>query len=1345
MDYSKFERFDDRELMAMGFLAFYCGPISKGNLLYYLQRISYRLRTQAEKFLQSPNSEDVITRIPAKRCWEEDSYTIADKWNVRTLCWVLSNQPEWLAKFRTVIGKRECIHLFREKLISFIDCYLKGETFTEHFDDGYSYLVSIFTPLIGDEEAEPILKALPTDVVAQLAEVRISECINNDSSESLEPLIDWVTPQDDDSREWEEMLAHLQLGYYLQTGQCSNRLRPIPESRYTDLMLAIKAMAEGDYAKANKLFLFNKQLEKINIWPEHSIVSFLMVVSYIQEHKGIDKKNPFANLANNGGSAQAARIVIEKIATIEPTQCIKEIIRLMESAASEGSINMKLAHMICKWEKLTATELKQNSREIDYRPNSISYDTFATQLAEQTLKSLSVKADWEKAIDSILASEEKINHPETTSVDEASRTSRIAYYYYEGYRNPEIREQSRLKNGKWGCGKRVSDYKFIYYDDDMLDSTDRLVKGLYQRHRYDDVTFSELLPILDGTTDKLFMGEGSPYISCHVKEDKPFLSAKIGTEYISVSSNIPAHQLNSNDEDELMFALTETTPKLTKEVRATQVQRTGELSYFRVPVRLRSYLRMLIQIGQFPLEAEPQLRKLFEQIKGLIEIHSELVEGGSNLPQVDGDSHIVIQALPIGSDYQVQAIVRPLPDGRQLVLPGRGDNNIFDQAADGTRLQIVRNKKLEKQHVQPLVDFMEQAEIDPVSNFVWRVDPYVLLDLLEWIPEQGDDFILEWPEGQQIRLSTTNTQNWHIALKEKAGWFDVEGEVPIDDQTVLSIGQLLELLQDGGGRFIRLQDGQYIRLTDSLRRQLRRLDSVAQTSRGKTRISKLGAGLIADYLEGDINIEHPKSIDNLRKNILDSQNLQAQVPDELNATLRDYQEEGFRWIDRLASWGAGACLADDMGLGKTIQTITYLLYKKAEGASLVVAPASVVANWKKEIARFAPTLNVAVLNDLASDDRKSAIQQAQAGDVVLSTYGLLISEEEPVTEKQWNIVCLDEAHSIKNASTKSSAVCMKLQASRRLILTGTPIQNHLGELWNLFQFINPGLLGSYEQFTQKYIAPIEVAHNKERQQQLKRIVQPFMLRRTKQEVIAELPDKQEITLPVQLSNAEMAIYELIRKEAKSQLEEDASGNGAASVNALAMITKLRMASCAASLAQKKWSGQSSKLEAFSDLVSEICSAGNHILVFSQFTSFLEMAREQLKAQGISDYLYLDGSTPLAKRNKMVEAFQAGKAAVFLISLKAGGLGLNLTNANYVIHLDPWWNPAIEQQATDRAYRIGQQQKVTVYHLISEHTIEEKIVRLHQTKRDLADSLLEGTDMSHKLNASDLLAMLDEAK
>ena len=505
---------------------------------------------------------------------------------------------------------------------------------------------------------------------------------------------------------------------------------------------------------------------------------------------------------------------------------------------------------------------------------------------------------------------------------------------------------------------------------------------------------------------------------------------------------------------------------------------------------------------------------------------------------------------------------------------------------------------------------------------------------------------------------------------------------------------------------------------------------------GHLHISELHASLLGSALNGEIEVKHDKKIEQLQKKIKKSMAQQPALPKHLKADLRDYQTDGFQWMTRMTSWGAGVCLADDMGLGKTVQTIAFMLHTAADGAALVAAPASVVLNWRRELERFAPTLNVVVLN--SSPDRHAAISTATCGDVVLTTYGLFVTESSDLLAKKWNTVCLDEAHVIKNRETKTSGSVMKLQAKNRIILTGTPVQNHLGELWNLYQFINPGLLGSYDQFQKKYIYPIELQQDKERSKQLKRIVQPFILRRTKQEVIEELPDKTEINMPVELSDDELAVYEVIRRRAKKLLDDE-QGNSV-SVNTLAEITRLRQAACSAQLTEKGWTGECSKINTLMTLLEEIVGGGNSVLVFSQFTSFLTLVRETLdKAK--ADYIYLDGSVPMKQREKAVQSFQRGEHPVFLISLKAGGLGLNLTGANYVIHLDPWWNPAVEQQATDRAYRIGQQQNVTVYHLISQHTIEEKILRLHDTKRNLADALLEGTSESHKLTANDLLKLL----
>lgn len=424
-----------------------------------------------------------------------------------------------------------------------------------------------------------------------------------------------------------------------------------------------------------------------------------------------------------------------------------------------------------------------------------------------------------------------------------------------------------------------------------------------------------------------------------------------------------------------------------------------------------------------------------------------------------------------------------------------------------------------------------------------------------------------------------------------------------------------------------------------------------------------------------------------------------------------------------------------MGLGKTVQAIAMMLHLAEKGPALVVCPASVVPNWGNELRKFAPTLNVIILK---TSNREETFATLTAFDVLVITYGLLQTEEERISQKQWSIAVLDEAHAIKNTQTKSSKAAMSIQADFKLALTGTPIQNHLGELWNLFNYCNPGLLGTLPQFTDRYVKneiPSQKIH-------LKKLIAPFILHRTKNKVLDELPPKTEITFSVELSDQEMAFYEALRRQAISTIENNNSSNGQQHLQALAEITKLRLACCNTALVNKEIQLPSSKLDALFEIIEELRANNHRALVFSQFVGHLAIVRKALDKQGIS-YQYLDGSTSISDRGKAVKAFQSGKGDLFLISLKAGGLGLNLTAADYVLHLDPWWNPAIEDQASDRAHRIGQLRPVTIYRLVAKNTIEEKILQLHATKRDLADNLLDGTDQSARLSTADLLNLLKE--
>ncbi|MEL7161930.1 MAG: SNF2-related protein, partial [Bacteroidota bacterium] len=419
-----------------------------------------------------------------------------------------------------------------------------------------------------------------------------------------------------------------------------------------------------------------------------------------------------------------------------------------------------------------------------------------------------------------------------------------------------------------------------------------------------------------------------------------------------------------------------------------------------------------------------------------------------------------------------------------------------------------------------------------------------------------------------------------------------------------------------------------------------------------------------------------------------------------------------------------------------VMVIAAMLAARADqGPSLVIAPASVTRNWLSETERFAPSL-VPVL--IASGADTPLLSQLGTGDLALVSYGLLPFIGEELTEIDWANIILDEAQAIKNAATKRAKTVQQLRGDFKLATTGTPIENHLGELWSLFRFLNPGLLGGKTAFNEKYNRPIARDGDEDRRNALKNLVKPFILRRRKDEVLTELPPKTEIVLNVNLSEEEKALYEAMRRNAVREIA--AADEQQKRFTVLAQLTKLRQAACHPRLVRPHSKLGSAKLELVGETLLEILESGHKALIFSQFVKHLKIVENWVKGQGIA-YQYLDGSTPGKKRAESVEAFQAGEGQVFLISLKAGGTGLNLTAADYVLHLDPWWNPAAEDQASDRAHRIGQQRPVTVYRFVSAGTIEEQIIALHAEKRDLADQILAGTGQAGALSVEDIMGML----
>ena len=469
-------------------------------------------------------------------------------------------------------------------------------------------------------------------------------------------------------------------------------------------------------------------------------------------------------------------------------------------------------------------------------------------------------------------------------------------------------------------------------------------------------------------------------------------------------------------------------------------------------------------------------------------------------------------------------------------------------------------------------------------------------------------------------------------------------------------------------------------------------------------------------------------------------------PQGLQATLRDYQLDGLAWMQFLREYDLGGILADDMGLGKTVQTIAHILTEKEAGRltapALVIAPTSLMANWMEESARFAPDLKVLLLQ---GKERMDLFDQIDGADIVLTTYALLPRDEEKLREHEYHLVILDESHYIKNTRSKAAQTAGSLNARHRLCLTGTPLENHLGELWSQFHFLLPGLLGEEKTFNTQFRHPIERQDDPVRRALLNRRIRPFLLRRTKDNVAKELPEKTEVVRRIELSGPQRDLYETVRLAMDKKVREEIDRKGVArsQIVILEALLKLRQVCCDPRLvkampAKKNTAAVSAKLTDLMQMVDDLLGEGRKILVFSQFTSMLALIEEELDARNIP-YAILTGET--RDRSAQVAAFQQGAVPIFLISLKAGGVGLNLTAADTVIHYDPWWNPAAENQATDRAWRIGQDKPVFVYKLIAKGTLEEKIQLLQQKKSELAQSILaEGESQKMALTQEDLQAI-----
>ena len=691
----------------------------------------------------------------------------------------------------------------------------------------------------------------------------------------------------------------------------------------------------------------------------------------------------------------------------------------------------------------------------------------------------------------------------------------------------------------------------------------------------------------------------------------------------------------------------------------------------------------------------------------------------------------------------------------------------------GIVYQITRDPELERQLHAQLDRFLSGTPRGGEAWLEFMMNGVPALRTLGWQITIDSEFPyrIATADDWYADLQTTRPTRANRArgAKQSREWFDLRLGVMVDGLAVNLLPALVHYLQSATGRepaeqhdalnllisghlLIRLEDGRYLPVPlariqriadvlvelcdqDALNGQALRLPA---TQAG--RLAQLALEPSAPALQSD-----DPTLLNLIHAVKDFSSIEPlAAPAHFQATLRPYQEDGLGWLQFLRRHGLGGILADDMGLGKTVQTLAHLAIEKQQDRlhkpSLIVAPVSVLGNWQQEIRRFAPELGLLILQGARRRESFAAIDSA---DVVIIGYPLLLLDSKILLEREFCFVILDEAQTIKNPQAKVSQVARALHAEHRLCLTGTPMENHLGELWSLFDFVQPGLLGERQQFQRYYRTPIENGGDTKRAAALSRRIQPFLLRRTKDAVARDLPPKIQIMEPIELDERQRDFYDGIRLGQHRRVREAIEQQGLARshITVLDALLKLRQACCDPRLINMDAQTQvipSAKLEWLSITLPELIAEGRRILLFSQFTSMLRLIETVVKDLSIP-YFLLTGET--RQRTELVKGFQAGGVPLFLISLKAGGTGLNLTAADTIIHYDPWWNPAVEAQATDRAHRIGQDKPVFVYKLIAQRTVEEKIMQLQADKHALVSQLYtEESGSPSQLSSADLEAL-----
>lgn len=1293
----------------------------------------------------------------------ENNSTVVSLNVLPILMWLVENKPEWIDGY-----KGACISgqvFTNTESLNFVSNLINNEATFLRREISYSTesKLPMLCPLITNELFQKELSLMPFSTFRTFIEVLIPWLLKHDIDVSDSLLKAW--DKNDNYKERGESEWAMTLLYtYFAKGEIPDTCN-IPNTWHKSVIDGTKCLIEGQYAEAKSHFQTALKGEQKNVFFNDYICNYLYALSLILVVNS-DSRLKMYDIANLSSHNMKKEVLpLKVLATYHKDNkhvvddvSLRTFCDKAQGSHAQGllSIALVLSWLMRRncgintqnvskpnlWLLRHERAIFNNSGKIEFvtspivsRIQSSQSNAFGNTNASVyqrqngvNTKTFPVNSQPSHVRVPVVASVKQSGNVQTVSLEESYKTGTSLVYVVKGDCRlyPYVKSENLESKSSSLREISIDDYRRGRVGTNNVSDVDRQIWNAWKSSGYNFV-LDKILPALSNN-GKLYTCLSGSFLQAKAVFFTPFIEVLESPAGFKIASNIRRSDIA-------------TSGNVICKVADSKIQ------YTTIAASVKPLLLQILSNSEYAFSYEEHLHQLCIRLKDVIEVRGDIYAAGCAPVTISGSPKLSIRVSEKNknakSSRTIMILANPIDGVAYNLFPGEG-NAIIKAVIQGKKMYVQRNLDVERSNKSKLYDYLQNigCSLQPMPGKARSIsiDIEKLLLLMKFVSENSENYSLSW-QCTRLNVKELDKKDIKIYIKHKENWLELEGDVTINDDCMINVRDFFNEVMSGNDRFIKIDEGNYVMIHDKLRNELKNIASAFNDNGHKLKATKLAATLVSESIS---DLSNDPTIDfllNNKEKIEASKDSVFEIPETLNAHLRPYQNEGFQWMSRLAYWGAGACLADDMGLGKTLQSISFMLSRAEEGASIIVVPASVVKNWESEIHRFAPSLKTHLLNAKKSKD--DIIQKADANDILIVTYGLIVSLAPKLKEKQWCVICLDEAHTIKNKSTKTSSAVMELQSLYKLALTGTPIQNNLSELWNIFQFTNPGLLGSFEQFKKKYANPIMNNQDLDRQELLKRIIAPFMMRRTKLEVAKELPQKNEETILVNLGDGEMEAYEYIRikaqeKAAKAKAEKGNKGN----IDILSEITKLRLAACDIKLQNSNWNGLSSKIKAFESLVNGILENEDspQILVFSQFTSFLKMIEGIIKTKEIK-YLYLDGATSIKQRANLVEQFQSGEVPIFLISLQAGGVGLNLTAANHVILLDPWWNPAIEQQAIDRAYRIGQQRDVTIHHLIACNTIEEKIVRLQKTKNDMATALLTGQELGGNITYDEMRELI----